>query len=255
MNTEAFESYIASWRATFPALALAELYASAGESRRLLARSALVMEWSDAVWQVSDERVTESKLGWWAEEWARIHAGEGRHPLAAALDLPSAVAPLKAWIGEQRAAAAENWDRRVQELIELGRSTAQGFASNPAQVDHATALAFAVLIASRFLAAVAAARPLALSRLPMDARAQHQISLGSAAVATAFVRQCAIELSTRLQGAVAAQPKALWRAQRGAGVLTLLGLRQLSRSGAPDSKWHRWQDAWAAWRFGRQYPE
>ncbi|MDZ4812339.1 MAG: hypothetical protein SGI99_06935 [Pseudomonadota bacterium] len=258
MTAATFSSFIAPWRDAFPALALAELYASRDEAARLLARSVLVMEWCDAIWRASDERVTSAKLGWWAEEWERILLGQGQHPISAHLRLETVAVPLLNLLRERENIQIADWPERYTAYTRIGAEIAGAFAperSNPSesrapeQIQVGTQC-WTALVASRHLAALWSAQSAALSSTPLDARARHQILPGNAAQESA--RRIAIdgarEVGVALRGALERTPALSWTQQRGARVLTVIAVRELQQLGNPKSRVDAWRNGYAAWR-------
>ncbi len=247
-NAVRFEQFIAPWRITFPALALAELYASPGEAERLLARSTLVMECCDAVWRAGDERVTTAKLGWWAEEWERAQAGQAQHPISAHLQSARVSAPLLNLLREREGIALDDWQARVDVYQTIGAEFARAFSTA-----STAALCWSALAASRHLAALWSAHAPAIAVVPMDTRARHQLATGSA-----NVTQCQ---KTAMEGAQHTASllhkefdridRADWTQQRGMRVLTCIALRELSSMGKPPSRLDGLRNGLAAWRAAR----
>ncbi len=258
MTAATFNSFIAPWRGAFPALALAELYASRDESARLLARSVLVMEWCDAIWRASDERVTSAKLGWWAEEWERILLGQGQHPISAHLNVATVAVPLLNMLRERENIQIADWPDRYTAYRRIGAEIATAFAperSNPSQPHAPEQLqvgtqCWTALVACRHLAAVWSAQSAALTSVPLDARARHQIQPGN--VAPESARRVAIdgarEVGAALRGELEHTPALSWAQQRGARVLTVIAVRELRQLGKPKSRIDAWRNGYAAWR-------
>lgn len=258
MTAATFNSFIAPWRDTFPALALAELYASRDEAARLLARSVLVMEWCDAIWRASDERVTSAKLGWWAEEWERIFLGRGQHPISAHLRLATVAVPLLNLLHDRENTQIADWPERYTAYRRIGAEIAGAFAPERSNPSHPYApeqlqvgtLCWTALVASRHLAAVWSAQPAALTGAPLDARARHQIRPGN--VAPESARRIAIvgarEVGAALRGEFKRTPALSWAQQRGARVLTVIAVRELQQLGKPKSRIDAWRNGYTAWR-------
>lgn len=247
-----FEQFIAPWRRTFPALALAELYASPREAERLLARSALVMECCDAVWRAGDERVTTAKLGWWAEEWERALVGQGQHPISTHLQSARTAAPLKHLLREQDALTPSDWHQRIDAYSAIGAEFARAFCTDADDLVAAT-LCWTTLAASRHLAALWSAHAPAILALPVDVRARHQLA-ADAANATEC-QNAAVEgakqATTTLQSAFEGTSAQQWRQQRGLRVLTRIALRELSSLGQSPSRWEALRNGFIAWRAAR----
>ena len=90
------DHFVAKWHRREPEMALAEVFCPAATRARFRAWGALVTELREAVFELSDPRVTAVKAPWWAEELLRFAEGLGRHPLAADLALPDADVPWNA---------------------------------------------------------------------------------------------------------------------------------------------------------------
>ena len=90
------DHFVAKWHRREPEMALAEVFCPAAKRARFRAWGALVTELREAVFELSDPRVTAVKAPWWAEELLRFAEGLGRHPLAADLALPDADVPWNA---------------------------------------------------------------------------------------------------------------------------------------------------------------
>ena len=85
MSVQAQDHFIAKWHRREPEMALAEVFCPPATRARFRAWGALVTELREAVFELSDPRVTAVKAPWWAEELLRFAEGLGRHPLAADL--------------------------------------------------------------------------------------------------------------------------------------------------------------------------
>jgi hypothetical protein len=253
VDAERFEQFIAPWRNTFPALALAELYASPGEASGLIARSTWVMECCDAVWRAGDERVTTAKLGWWAEEWERALVGQGQHPLSAHLQSARVSAPLLNLLRERDALALNDGQARVAAYQEIGGEIARAF-SNGADDVKASTLCWSTLAASRHLAAVWSAHAPAIAALPIDVRARFQLAAGAnnATQCQKAAMEGARHTASVLQNAFEQTNPTAWTRQRGMRVLTTIALRELTSLGKPPSRLDALRNAFAAWRAARR---
>jgi hypothetical protein len=247
-NADRFGQFIAPWRITFPALALAELYASPGESERLLARSILVMECCDAVWRAGDERVTTAKLGWWAEEWERALAGQAQHPISAHLQSAPVAAPLLNLLREREGIVLDDWQARVDAYRAIGAEFARAFSAA-----NTAALCWTALAASRHLAALWSAHAPAIAMLPMDIRARHQLATGSANATQCqkAAMEGAQHTASLLQNEFDRINSTGWPQQRGMRVLTSIALRELCSLGKPPSRFDGLRNGFAAWRTAR----
>jgi hypothetical protein len=134
-------AFSGTWLETDPRLLLACQFISAGERRgRFLAVTVLMRELAQAVTAVSDRRVAEVKLAWWADEAQRWTQAQPRHPLAHGLDpapLGAALATLVAhsadWLSAPAAADTDAvWERMQQLALAtadlLGDADAQAWA-------------------------------------------------------------------------------------------------------------------------------
>lgn len=247
-----FEQFIAPWRVTFPALALAELYASVGEAERLLVRSTWVMECCDAVWRAGDERVTTAKLGWWAEEWERALVGQGQHPISSHLQSTRVSAPLMKLLRELDAPAVDNWQTRVRAYQGIADDIANAFSAD-ARDAAVGALCWSTLVASRHLAAVWCGHAPAISGLPIDARARFQLVAAgrNATQCQEAAKEGAQHTASALGQAFDQVVVAAWNRQRGLRVLTKIALRELSSLGNPPSRIDAARSAFVAWRTAR----
>jgi hypothetical protein len=248
MTDAAFEAFVAPWRQTFPALALAELYASPDEATTLLARAVLIMEWCDAIWRASDERVTTAKLGWWAEEWERALVGQGQHPISTHLRAAPVSAPLLKLLREREGITLDDWQARVDAYQSIGAEFASAFAAT-----GAGALAWSVLVASRHLAALWSAHMPAISTVPMNIRARHQLTTGpaNATECQSAAMDGAQSTASALQNQFARISTRDWSQQRGLRVLTHIALRELQSLGKPPSRLDSLSNGLAAWRTAR----
>lgn len=70
-------------------MAFAEVFCPRGLRGRFVLWGALVFEWRQAAFELSDARPTEAKCGWWADEALRCAQGAPRHPLTLALSMPA----------------------------------------------------------------------------------------------------------------------------------------------------------------------
>lgn len=85
MTREAFDHHVDKWHRREPEMALAEVFCPAAEHQRFRAWGALQFELREAVFELSDPRVTAVKAGWWAETLLALGKAQGRHPLTEAL--------------------------------------------------------------------------------------------------------------------------------------------------------------------------
>jgi len=253
----AFAAFAAPWRAAFPALALAEVFASTDEQPRLLARSLWVMEAADAIWKVSDAGIGSAKLGWWHQEWQRAAQGIGAHPLSGPLAIVGSVSPLAVLLQEQEAAPPADGEARWQRYRQLAESLTQAFSADHAGAgsapDPAERLLWMTLLGSRHLAALWQGAALAVAALPLDLRAGLQLATNAGAgdAVRRAAQGHAVGLVRQLRSEWQRLPATAWRGQRGARVLTDLALREMLHLGAPITRWSRPLLAMAAWRVAR----
>ncbi|HEY2346899.1 MAG TPA: hypothetical protein VGH80_13655 [Xanthomonadaceae bacterium] len=85
----AVAAFVAKWRAREPEMAFAEVFCPRGLRTRFVLWGALVFEWREAAFELSDARPTEAKCGWWADEVLRCSQDAPRHPLTRALSMPA----------------------------------------------------------------------------------------------------------------------------------------------------------------------
>lgn len=92
-EVDATESYVAKWLTHEPEMDIALVFTGADRPRARL-WGALLNEWLEAAFELSDSGVAQAKLGWWGEALAQASA-DSAHPLvrAFALEVGDAVAP------------------------------------------------------------------------------------------------------------------------------------------------------------------
>lgn len=157
------------WLAGEPRLLLACQFAPEGTEReRFLAVNVLMRELAQSVIGVSERRVAEARLAWWAEEAQSWAAGHPRHPLAFGMDYLGSARSLSALVAQSHdwlmAAAPE------QASALAARVDALAAASHPL---HSGQMAWRVpWLALMLRLTLAAATPLT-SVLPMDSWARH----------------------------------------------------------------------------------
>lgn len=84
-NREAFAHHVEKWQRREPEMALADVFCPPAQRERFRAWGALLFELREAVFELSDERVTAVKTGWWAETLLALEQGQRRHTLTEAL--------------------------------------------------------------------------------------------------------------------------------------------------------------------------
>lgn len=85
MQIDETAHFVAKWLAREPEMQFAELFCPPDQKLRFRAWGALLHELREALFELSDARVTGVKLGWWAEEMFNMEQGAQRHPLTSAL--------------------------------------------------------------------------------------------------------------------------------------------------------------------------
>lgn len=253
-----FAAFIEPWRAVFPALALAEVFASVDEQPNLLARSIWVMETADSLWKVSDATIGSAKLGWWHEEWQRAaQLAGGAHPLSASMGITGSASPMAAFLSELEDSAPANSEWRWRRYQQLATALTKAFSAHAdratTDMDPAAVLLWTALLCSRHLAALWQGATLAVAALPLDLRADLQLATDAppADLARRAAQRHADLLVLRLHCEWQRLPASAWRGRRGARVLTHLALREMLRMGAPITHWSRTVQALAAWRAAR----
>jgi hypothetical protein len=81
MADDALAPFVAKWLAREPEMLVAEVFCPASMRLRYRAWGALLHEIREALFELSDPRVTTTKSGWWAEELMGLEQGRSRHPL------------------------------------------------------------------------------------------------------------------------------------------------------------------------------
>lgn len=251
-----FDEFVGSWRAQFPALALAEVFASVDEAPSLLARAVWAMECCDAIWRVSDQNVGTVKLRWWVEELQRAVVDKGIHPLSLHLRIRADSNPLFPFFEEFEVASYVDIGTRLAAYQKMAHGLATAFSvesDNDPMGDTSSRTVWLALIVSRHVAAVSKGAALAVAALPLDFRARFEVVTTS--IDKALVRRCAsayarVFAETLLQS-LKSLPKKAWKGQRGACVLTYLIVRDLLRIEQPASRLTQWKDSIAAWRIAR----
>lgn len=102
--------FIRKSEARDPHLVVASLFVPEPARARFQAWMALLSELTEAIFELSDPRVTQVKVGWWAEELHGLSKGAARHPISRLLvrsEAPwsNAVAPLLALVGNDEPAS------------------------------------------------------------------------------------------------------------------------------------------------------
>jgi hypothetical protein len=85
MVDDALGPFVVKWRAREPEMLVAEAFCPSSLRPRFQAWGALLHEIREALFELSDPRVTSVKAGWWAEEMMGLEKGRSRHPVTAGL--------------------------------------------------------------------------------------------------------------------------------------------------------------------------
>lgn len=210
---------------------------------------ALLSELRETAFELSDPRVTQAKVGWWAEELLRFHQGQARHPLGHGLppglpwvDLATALVAVAG--GEGRASDPGEALAQVGPLAEAIARVEAGWFGGQAQA--ATQASVAVhLLAQRLVHGRADDDA---ARVPMNLFARHGLTPAALVDARgeAVVRDWSSELLVH-----APRPDArlvVFRRLRAALDLEQLG--HLRRH--PGRVWRPGPlSVWRAWRLAR----
>ena len=97
-ETPAQAAFVGKWLTREPEMAVAEVFCRPDRKPLHRAWGALLHELREAMFELSDARVTELKTGWWAEELSGLGHGRHRHPITERLT--DCVAP---WTGLSQA--------------------------------------------------------------------------------------------------------------------------------------------------------
>lgn len=238
MSEASLEAQLRKLQARRPELGLAAVFVPQVQRGLVWQWQALCEEIEEACFELSEPYVAQVKLGWWAEELARGHAGSGRHPLVQALfedplaqriDAAAWTAPARAALDlierELTPADCERAHRALLPLAESIDAVERGLFGGV----EARSSIVAELLLRRLLRARAGHHSTA--RLPRNLLARHalapsqfagEVELGAQ---QGFVRDYAAELRALNGGAARdqARPRAL------ASGLVDWRLRQLAR--------------------------
>lgn len=236
--------FCAPWLARDPRLALACQFAPAGAARaRLLASSVLARELAEAAMTVSDRRVAEAKLGWWAEESALWMQGQPRHPLARGFDPRANAAALaslavagREWLDAPPAADVDALQQRLR-VLAAGSAALAG--------TDAAAIWEPLWLALGLRLSLDARAPLA-SLLPMDLLARHGLRRSQWPELDNARRLPVLADLARRVAPVPAQPE-----DPGLAALLVLERRWLQRLAHAGADRVGFLDTIAAWRAAR----
>lgn len=199
---DAIGHYVGKWQAREPEMRVASVFCPPPRRVRFLAWGALLHELREALFELSDARVTGVKCGWWAEELIGLDAGRHRHPLTEALT--GTTAP---WRELGRAVLTQAGDEARQAdtaeaiaaLLPLARTViAVEAALFDAEASESSARALAVHWLWQRLPAGLAAEDRA--RLPMHLFARHALTTEALAAGEGMpmLRDWANELAAAL---------------------------------------------------------
>ncbi|HEX5756105.1 MAG TPA: hypothetical protein VFY12_07120 [Arenimonas sp.] len=247
MTREAFDHHVGKWHRREPEMALAEVFCPAAERQRFRAWGALQFELREAVFELSDPRVTAVKTSWWAETLLALGKGQGRHPLTEALlgvaapwsalarsvlDTPQQ--PQRPGDGEAALAAMRPLAQAIAEV------EAALFEAQPAAAD----VVAVHLLLQRLPAGLSAEDA---GRVPLHLLARHQLRSSDlpSAGSEPLLRDWAVELKARLPARL---PRAcLYRRLRcafdGARLQRLAGGRGFAPPSALSTVWRGWRAA------------
>jgi hypothetical protein len=78
---EALRHFVGKWQVREPEMAFAEVFCIPAQKPLFRIWGALLHELREALFELSDARITDIKLAWWAEELMGWGQGRSRHPL------------------------------------------------------------------------------------------------------------------------------------------------------------------------------
>lgn len=85
IGPDSIKHFVGKWQAREPEMRVAQVFCPPARLPRFLAWGGLLHELREALFELSDARVTGVKCGWWAEELIGLDGGRHRHPLTEAL--------------------------------------------------------------------------------------------------------------------------------------------------------------------------
>jgi len=248
----ALAHFLGKWRQREPEMQFAEVFCPEEGKLRFRAWGALLHEFREAMFELSDPRVSGIKTAWWAEEMIGLGQGRQRHPLSSAMlgvDAPwSALgrALLERDAGEFR---ADDTGQAVALLLPtatavLAVESAVFGARESADASLSLALHWLLQRLPQGLSAADKAR------IPMHLFARHGISPAQleAGQAAALLQDWGRELAAAMP--VAVPGAALLRRSRHrfdqASLARLAAGRGLAPAAPPFSLWRAWHAARSA---------
>lgn len=250
------DSYIAKWLAREPEMELAQVFCPASERPLFALWGALLNEFDEAVFELNDNTVAQTKLAWWSDELARGAQGSSRHPLLRDFFLHDAARRIE----------PARWQVLGHAAIRLAADESTPSDTAAALTRHRHYSEALARIESALFGVVTPAEALALHpllrqwpqgeatstlRWPLQLLARHQIGAGEmrSESAVALRRDFAAELLA-LQGKN--RGGALFRRCRSA--LDAGRLRQLAAGRSATPAMGRWRALWLLWRAARASP-
>lgn len=248
-------TFVEKWLAQEPEARLIRVFCAAARAPGADELSALEHEWHDAVFGVSDARVSVSKLAWWDAELERWSRGAAQHPLARALHDQCGVdvaVPLRASVRAAATLAECDSIDSGERLLDAFADMARGFMRARGQRDFdasariwgAARLVHSLRHWSRWTRPERAWVPLSiLARAGCSRRQLHEPAHARA------VRDALLDLAS-------APLNAAWTSGDllGAQALTASMLSARLRRSAP-GPWVQlpgWRLTWALWRAARR---
>ncbi len=189
MSEDAFDDYLAQWRAASPQRAMAWLFLRRHERMCYGGLAVLEHEWLKAVRDVREPQVAAAKLAWWREEMQRAAQGRARHPLTQAMFADHAIgrvpldcwtAPVDAAVATLGAAPSPDFESLCESATPLAHALArletQVWFGNGVAVDRASRIVVLEHLVADARALEAAAGQ-GRSPLPMNLLARHGLTI------------------------------------------------------------------------------
>lgn len=220
------DHFVAKWHRREPEMALVEVFCPPPLRPRFRAWGGLVTELREAVFELSDPRITAVKAPWWADELLRMAQGQGRHPLATELLAPAlpwrelATATLRQLQADDRPADPAQALAQVRPLAEALAAVEAGLFAAPAADPQGIAVNLLLHRLPHGLADDDQAR------LPMSLLARHGVT--AAEVAAGQGEPLLRDWAAALLAADAADVRGLALFRRLRGGLDRVALRRLA---------------------------